>query len=105
MRTSPAPLRARFDELVGRETARLRAGHPLRHWYRLGRLRGALGEVMTIDDDEDATPVEVKGSGQHRMGDVPCPKCKGTTLPCTLCKGRREVSLSVAVAWNVEHGE
>lgn len=67
------------------------------------------------DDDDDAlTPVaapEAKKRFPMRRtssssmaavdpkGDHECPKCSGGPIPCTLCKGKRKVSLSVVTAY------
>lgn len=57
-------------------------------------------------DDPDKTPVRTP-SGTHRIGLVPCPKCKRALVPCDLClddEGRpaRYVPVDVAVRWSVE---
>jgi hypothetical protein len=60
-------------------------------------------------DEDDLTPVESpqakRSSGQHRMGDVPCPSCKQKPIACDLCVGanNRMVSLTVALKWREAH--
>jgi hypothetical protein len=49
------------------------------------------------------TPDAKRKSGEFEARE--CPKCGGALVPCSLCEGRRTVGLSVAVTWNVEHGE
>jgi hypothetical protein len=68
-----------------------------------------MGDMGTMTEDDGKTPTEPairrNSSGAQRLGEVPCPKCGGALVPCSLCEGRRTVGLSIAVAWNVEHGE
>lgn len=63
-----------------------------------------------MTDDDEKTPVRTP-SGTHRIGLVPCPKCKrDARVDCDLClddQGRivRYVAVDVALQWSVENGE
>jgi hypothetical protein len=66
---------------------------------------GDMGQVTEDDDDQSETPVEPAIRRSSGMGEVPCPKCGGALVPCSLCLGKRTVGLSVAVQWAVERSE
>lgn len=57
-----------------------------------------------------------RASGQHSIGLVPCPKCKGSgldmhsgepleRLTCDLCNGGRVVAVDVGIKWSLEHAD
>jgi len=65
---------------------------------------------VTDDPDKDEltpveTPVAKRASGQHTIGLVPCPCCKGRKIACDLCVGVRMVGVDNAIAWKVAHAD
>jgi len=61
-----------------------------------------------MSDDSDSagpkTPPQTP-SAMHKLGLVPCPKCRGTRTLCDLCNEGGAVAVDTAIKWTLEHGD